>query len=167
MENIEILGGILNLLYKGKTFDLSNFDDRLIFQKTIYLLQSFGINLGYPFSWYLRGPYSPPLTIDGFELFNIFNNPEKMSTYNIKLEGPISDRFEDFKTFLHATGCDPYFLEILASIVFISKEYGYVHVNQILYTLKKSKFVDMDMFNRAIKLLNEKGLIKTVGQAAT
>lgn len=38
------------------------FEDRLIAQKKIYLLQSLGTDLGYYYSWYLHGPYSPSLT---------------------------------------------------------------------------------------------------------
>ena len=38
------------------------FDDRLVCQKKIYLLQSLGTDLGYTYNWYVRGPYSPALT---------------------------------------------------------------------------------------------------------
>lgn len=50
----------------GMDQSMVSFDDRLMLQKTIYLLQQMGIHLGYPFSWYLRGPYSRDLTADAF-----------------------------------------------------------------------------------------------------
>jgi len=43
---------------------VNTFDDRLIAQKAICLAQAAGLQLGYHFHWYLRGPYSPSLTKD-------------------------------------------------------------------------------------------------------
>ena len=48
--------------------DLSNFNNRLIYQKTVYLAQAAGINLGYYYHWYLHGPYCSPLTSDGYDI---------------------------------------------------------------------------------------------------
>lgn len=49
--------------------NVSDFTARLILQKTIYLLQGLhGLDLGYRYSWYLRGPYSSTLTRDVFEI---------------------------------------------------------------------------------------------------
>ncbi|HEY3968183.1 MAG TPA: hypothetical protein VGM05_26710 [Planctomycetaceae bacterium] len=45
---------------------LDSFADRLTVQKCVYLSQAAGIQLGYTFHWYLRGPYSPTLTRDAF-----------------------------------------------------------------------------------------------------
>jgi len=50
----------------GFEFDISRFDDRLIAQKLICLLELKGIDLGYSCSMYVRGPYSPDLTQDLF-----------------------------------------------------------------------------------------------------
>ena len=47
---------------------VDTFDDRLILQKAVYLLQSAGIRMGYRFRWYLKGPYSPDMTADAFAL---------------------------------------------------------------------------------------------------
>lgn len=59
MENIDIVNGIV-LQKMGISKD--TFNDRLIAQKKIYLLQSLGTKLGYEYNWYIRGPYSPVLT---------------------------------------------------------------------------------------------------------
>lgn len=48
--------------------DVSSFEGRLCLQKHVYLLQLFGVDLGYRFSWYLHGPYSPSLTEIAFEV---------------------------------------------------------------------------------------------------
>lgn len=50
----------------GLPFCLTSFDDRLILQKAVSIVQEAGIELGYHFRWYLRGPYSPSLTRDAF-----------------------------------------------------------------------------------------------------
>lgn len=48
----------------GFAFDISRFDDRLIAQKLVCLLDLKGVDLGYSCSLYVRGPYSPDLTQD-------------------------------------------------------------------------------------------------------
>ena len=48
----------------GFEFDIARFDDRLIAQKLVCLLELKGIDLGYSCSLYVRGPYSPDLTQD-------------------------------------------------------------------------------------------------------
>jgi uncharacterized protein YwgA len=50
----------------GVQLDLSAFNQRLVLQKTVYLLQASGLDLGYFFSWYLRGPYCSSLAADLF-----------------------------------------------------------------------------------------------------
>ena len=51
----------------GVDLDLGKFDHRVIAQKTVFLLQLKGLDMGYDFGMYLRGPYSPSLTRDLFE----------------------------------------------------------------------------------------------------
>lgn len=53
---LESFGGVI----------VKGFDNRLILQKRIYLMQLFGIDLGYRYNWYMHGPYSPSLTEDAF-----------------------------------------------------------------------------------------------------
>jgi uncharacterized protein YwgA len=50
----------------GLPFSLATFDDRLILQKAASIIQTAGVELGYHFHWYLRGPYSSSLTRDAF-----------------------------------------------------------------------------------------------------
>lgn len=47
---------------------MESFDDRLVLQKAIYLVQAAGIDLGYHHGWYLRGPYCSALAEDGFAI---------------------------------------------------------------------------------------------------
>ncbi len=50
------------------TIILNTFSERFNIQKRIYLIQITGYDLGYRFSWYLRGPYCRNLTDDAFAL---------------------------------------------------------------------------------------------------
>lgn len=59
MKNIDIANGVI---FQKMGISKETFDDRLICQKKIYLLESLGTDLGYTYNWYVRGPYSPSLT---------------------------------------------------------------------------------------------------------
>lgn len=49
-------------------FNLETLRDRKIFQKRLYFLQEFGLDLGYDFNFYMYGPYSRNATEDAFSL---------------------------------------------------------------------------------------------------
>ncbi len=61
----------LALKEAGVPLSVESFDDRLILQKAVYLLQQAQIHLGYRFRWYLKGPYSTDLTEDVFALAHL------------------------------------------------------------------------------------------------
>jgi len=67
---------ILDEIGLGK-LELDAFSKRLNLQKRIYLLQLTGIDLGYRYNWYLRGPYCPSLTQDTFLLKDEISANEK------------------------------------------------------------------------------------------
>ena len=46
----------------GSEASVDSFDSRVKLQKLVYLSDSFGIPLGFDFTWYVYGPYSPQLT---------------------------------------------------------------------------------------------------------
>jgi uncharacterized protein YwgA len=52
----------------GQAAAIDNFEDRKTFQKAVYLGQVAGVDLGYRYSWYLKGPYSRGLARDYYEL---------------------------------------------------------------------------------------------------
>lgn len=54
----------------GVSANITTVSDRKTVQKAVYLGQIAGVDLGYRFSWYLMGPYSPPLTEDYYTLNN-------------------------------------------------------------------------------------------------
>lgn len=78
----------LKLIMDDLNLGLTTFDDRLTVQKSIYLIEELGLNLGYRFSWYLRGPYSPELTRDAFEVNEV--------------ESPVAEQAKLFKLGRHS-----------------------------------------------------------------
>lgn len=52
----------------GVPSDISTVHDRLRIQKAVYLAQIVGLNFGYNYSWYVKGPYSTSLTQDYYQM---------------------------------------------------------------------------------------------------
>ena len=57
-------------------FKIDSFENRLKLQKIVYIAKYFGIDLGYTFNEYLRGPYSHELANDYYKLNEIWNSDE-------------------------------------------------------------------------------------------
>jgi len=107
---------LAGLLRRIDNFDLGTFEGRLVFQKSVYLMQAFGIYLGYRFNWYLRGPYSPSLTKDGFEL------SDNLAQYTpARFHQETECRFQQFLGFLGRHKNDEKWLEVAASIHFLAR----------------------------------------------
>lgn len=51
-----------------KCYSLNTINDRILLQKKIYLAQEAGVPLGYGYSWYIHGPYSPDLTAVAYQI---------------------------------------------------------------------------------------------------
>jgi len=108
-----------------QTVNMSTFEDRLILQKKVYLLQQMGLNLGNSYGWYLKGPYSRDVANDGFYL-------EKIQNRNIDLDVLEKDEkmvIENLQKLVEETQItlnesEAYCLELVASLHFILK-YGY------------------------------------------
>ncbi|MEP0827614.1 MAG: hypothetical protein HRF51_03755 [bacterium] len=60
--------GIYLIMKELGGFRVMSLEDRIFLQKSIYLLQLLGINLGYRFSWYRLGPYTSDLTTTAFQI---------------------------------------------------------------------------------------------------
>ncbi len=60
------IGFKLTLDALGLDGAVETFDDRLIVQKAMYLAQAAGVDHGYFYRWYLRGPYCPAVADDAF-----------------------------------------------------------------------------------------------------
>lgn len=152
-----VLGGLLRRIgnFEPDLFPTS-FDARLVFQKTVYLLQAFGLYLGYRFTWYISGPYSTGLTRDGYGLVDKF---EKSSNVTFKKE-PSEARFNEFLRFLGDRKNDTKWLETLASIHFLKSLYPEKRDKEIMHMiLKKQPYLTNEEFNEALGYLKEFGLL--------
>lgn len=107
--NSLVIGGILKKIYTS--FDMASFDNRLKLQKIIYLVQAYGINLGYTFNLYVYGPYSPELTKTGFYMED-FNSIKEIGFE----EDTITKKFDEFKEKIEPFKDNLKWLEIASTI---------------------------------------------------
>ena len=95
---------------------MDQFDGRLILQKTIYILKSFGIDLGYEFNWYRHGVYSPDLTSDGFDLVDVYDDIQEIDMRYAS--NKTQSHFQNFLNFMSDKKSDADTLELASSICF-------------------------------------------------
>jgi len=135
---------------------LERFDDRLLLQKRLYLLAAEGVDLGYVHSWYLRGPYCPALTRDAFAVDR--ENGLVGSTTASPLPGVIAEKVTGLRNALGKYWTDPSQLELLASVVFLSRTGSASSIEDRLGKLKpKYKSTEVD---KAIEFATVRGWIK-------
>lgn len=115
----------------GKKPDMESFEDKLIIQKTICLLQFMGFKVGYSFSLYVKGPYSPDLTGD---LYDHRAEVERLQTdYELtKREKGMLEGVSEASNNL-----DPTILEIMCTYVYLIKNKE--NSREALIKLKKLK----------------------------
>jgi hypothetical protein len=104
----------------GLPVTLATFDERLILQKAVCLAQAAGVDLGYDFNWYLRGPYSPALTRDAFAVSNQLGQ-ENDESQNWNLDEKSSERLRGMRRLFQAPDRHALAtrLELLASTWFL------------------------------------------------
>ena len=78
------------LTWLGEEAKMDTFEERIKFQKIVYLLQAFGIKLRYHFSWYFHGPYSSALADDGFAMENLTDQVRKKLSNTEKVQDEVS-----------------------------------------------------------------------------
>lgn len=159
MENkVDALGGLLKRIGNFDPNDFkSNFNDRLILQKTIYLMEHFGLNIGYYFSWYLRGPYSPALARDAYEIAKTYSEIPLAKFANPAKE----ERFCKFLSFIKPFSHNHADLERIASTHFLCKKYPDLSPLEV-YLKIRAKIPSMTMtdFRETIDCLKSNGLLE-------
>jgi hypothetical protein len=96
-----------------------SFTDRLIVQKAVYLIQAFGLDLGYFYGWYLHGPYCSDVTTD---LFGALADPGAMDDLKADwtLDNGTKRRLATLKALIHRQERPlARWLELLASVHFL------------------------------------------------
>lgn len=85
--NVERIDLALVLSALGVPLNLDSFNKRLTVQKKVYLTQLMGVDLGFRFGWYLRGPYSTGLTETAFALIDdISTGDREFDKYSLHTE---------------------------------------------------------------------------------
>ena len=138
----------------------SDFSTRLVLQKVVYLVQEAGLPLGYGFGWYVRGPYSPSLARDGYELSTLKSIKEPAVEVDAKTAKRIRALFKNISL---KSASAPDQLVLLASLHFIAK-HAYPRVKNLKEakeTLKRSKPRYNDaQIDRALRTLVDAGLVE-------
>ena len=147
----------IRILNKLTSVSLDNFEDRLKLQKLVYLARKMGYNLGYSFSWYARGPYSPSLTRMLFSA----NDHNLLVLDEAHLNDEETKIVYRLRKFLQDDIEKPKMLELLASIWYFLREKSYTHneKNKLIDVIvrKKSKYNREEVkkaFNRIQRFIN-------------
>jgi uncharacterized protein YwgA len=96
---------------------VATFEERKKVQKLVYLLQLFGVRLGFSYSWYLHGPYSPDLTK---VLFDALANPKSIHVSEDVFKDD-EKKIQKLKAFLGNRIGSTDFLELLVSLHYVKK----------------------------------------------
>ena len=141
---------------------LDSFSDRLVLQKSLYLSQVAGVQLGYNFNWYLRGPYSPALTRDAFTIVEELNQGLDESP-GWKLDDSSQQRLAKVRQLIGHIPADelPARLELLASVGFLlptrtAQGKTSRQLREIL--LRYGKTYSVEQIDNAIEELKQHGL---------
>jgi uncharacterized protein YwgA len=133
MADVNALGSVLKNV--GNYEKMATFEARLKLQKTVYLMQAFDLYLGYDFNWYIRGPYCPELTRDGYSLINVYDTLSNGQFSDLEAQ----ERFEAFSKFVAGHEHDADWLEIVASIHFLKRMYPQIPKSEILQIVKNKQ----------------------------
>ena len=110
----------LALREAGVPLDMGQFDQRLLIQKVVCLLQYAGVHLGYRFRWYLRGPYCSELTSDAFWLAGQKHLKDELKGW--QLDEASRQRIGSLKALFSGSLSEvAKHLELLASVLFIAR----------------------------------------------
>lgn len=151
-----ITGAILKLVGNVRPERIPrSFDERVKLQKTVYLLQEFGFDLGYDFSWYVHGPYSVLLTRDGYALARSDFRPK-----SVRLTEDYEDKFRQFVSdFLGQKKNNTKWLELLASMLFLRKRHPSWRKEMIFNRLRRKRLgVTRQAYEEAWRHLEKFGL---------
>jgi uncharacterized protein YwgA len=126
----------------------SAIEDRLRLQKAAFLLNHFGVSpfTNYSFSMYLKGPYSPSLARDYYNL-------GKTRAARFTLDA------DHMKTLTWFSSRDTRWLEVASSILSIKERNKGVGKEDVYSVLRLSKpWVDHDYFESVVTELDQKQL---------
>lgn len=114
---------LLTLKELGMPMRMDTFENRLIVQKTIFLVQEAGLDLGHFFRWYLRGPYAPSISKDLFPAIDeLSGDPNALVLWRLSPQSV--DKLSVIKGLFdspHGVDDQARWLELVASVLFLLK----------------------------------------------
>lgn len=141
--------------------EIDSLDDRKRVQKAVYLGQLSGVDLGYRFGWYLKGPYSPSLTEDYYALAEAIESDD--SEYEGKtFRTQVTEKLNTIKPLMDVPSTvnleKEDWLELVSSVHYLRRvqKREESKANEILKKEKKHLFPFKD---EAVKMLKEVGLL--------
>lgn len=145
---------LMNLWNTIGPFNMELFGNRLLLQKKVFLLQEIGMDLGYHFNAYKRGPYCSTLASDGYNIGSIVEIKENLTIEMKPLDilKELSKNHED----------EIYWFETLATIVYLVRKEGLKEKEILLKRFAEYKphlASEKEMFEEAYAILEEKSLI--------
>lgn len=157
-EDAAYVGGLVKRVgnFDPERF-LDDLQERKKFQKTVYLMQAFGIQVGYEFRWYVHGPYSSALADVGYEIARNYNG---ISELNFS-EKEATETFEQYLAYIEDMKDNFEKLEISASLHFLWERNQDMQRDILIQWLQKEKDLESD-FNEIEQIwfeLEEEGVI--------
>ncbi|MFH0954710.1 MAG: hypothetical protein V1777_01250 [Candidatus Micrarchaeota archaeon] len=118
-------------LASGKEVSVKEMDDRISFQKVMFLLKTANFPLETNFTWYVRGPYSSSLANTGFKIVTEKISGEEIDDNEKLICANVKRFLRDFQTSEQQ--------ELVASLVFLKKELKINYDSFLAEQLKERK----------------------------
>ncbi len=153
MNKKEIIAGLLKTISE-RNYNVSSFNQRLLAQKIMYIIQEvFGIDFGYDFNLYLRGPYSPKFTNEFYEIKNTVNFEE------LEFDDPEKNNLLlNLKEIISNYSSDVGIMELSSTLLYL---YQKNHSQQAIKLMKKIKQgFSKEKYDLAINIVNRLNEIK-------
>lgn len=151
---------VLDLVLRelGVDPEISTLTKRKRIQKAIYLAQAAGVDLGYRYGWYVKGPYSTQLTRDYYELTPTINRVAREK----RLKEPLNESLGQLRPLLvppqDSDLVDADWMELLSSIHYLGKVRRETR-DGVIEVLRKEKPVLADHADIAFDHLEHYALI--------
>lgn len=126
--------------------DMKPFSTRLRIQKILYLLQELGLQTGWKFSWYVRGPYSPDLAHELFE-------HQQKGTRDSKVQDDERKALERFREKFGASPLSAQQLEAAAAVVFVAKSSRLRSAGLVAAVSKEKPYLPKPLIEEYVKKL--------------
>lgn len=157
--NWELLGALLRQLYEKveREFDIEEPRFWSYNQYAVYLLQCFGINMGYGYSYF--PPHSAGVSLAISKLDDYVKKNGGMPS-KVRFTGNSKARFEEYLSFMKEAGtADPYFIKMLAAIMHIKRNYDFTDSKSIRTTMAHGMYPS-DRYDEAVALLRKYGILE-------